>query len=51
MSAFEVVVELADRRLHGDSGANRPLGVVLVRDRGAEDGHHRVADVLVDGPP
>ncbi len=28
---------------------HRPFGVVLVRDRGAPDGHHGVADELLDG--
>ena len=32
-----------ERRAHG------ALGIVLVRDRRAEDGHHRVADELLDG--
>src|SRR4029077_15715318 len=32
-----------------EPGMDRSLGVVLVRDRRAEHGHHRVADVLVDG--
>ena len=38
--------------LHGidevEARADRPLGVVLVRDRGAPQGHHRVADELLD---
>ena len=37
--------ELADR----ERGANRTLGVVLVRGRRAEERHHRVADELLDG--
>ena len=32
-----------------EGGANGPLGVVLVGDRRAPDGHHRVADELLDG--
>ena len=35
---------VADR----ERGAHRALGVVLVRDRRAEHGHHRVADELLD---
>ena len=35
---------VADRERRPD----RPLGVVLVRDRRAEDRHHRVADELLD---
>src|SRR5207248_5445706 len=31
-------------------GANRALRVVLVRGRCTEDGHHRVADELLDRP-
>ena len=31
------------------AGADCAFGVVLVRDRGAEDRHHRVADELLDG--
>ena len=45
----QVLVDLAHRRLHAEPGAHRALGVVLVRDRRAEDRHHVVADVLVDG--
>ncbi|HET9669827.1 MAG TPA: hypothetical protein VFQ93_09485 [Casimicrobiaceae bacterium] len=33
---------------HVECGAQRPLGVVLVRDRRAEEPHDRVADELVD---
>ena len=49
MATLQVLVEAGDRRVHGDGGADGALGVVLVCHRGAEDGHHRVADVLVDG--
>ena len=35
---------VADR----ERGAHRPLGIVLVRDRRAEERHHRVADELLD---
>ena len=43
----QTLVELAHRRLHADRRAHRALGVVLVRDRRAEDRHHVVAHVLV----
>ena len=33
---------------HGERGPHRALRVVLMRDRRAEDGHHRVADELLD---
>ena len=36
-------VDQLERRAHG------ALGIVLVRDRRAPDGHHRVADELLDG--
>ena len=49
--AADLGIDLAHRRLHRKTGPDRPLRVVLVRDRGAEDGHHVVADVLVDVPP
>ena len=45
----KAVVHLGHRRLHAEPGADRALGVVLVRDRRAEERHHVVADVLVDG--
>ena len=32
-----------------ERGAHRSLGVVLAGDRGAPDGHHRIADELLDG--
>ena len=35
---------------HPQACAHCPLGIVLARDRGAEDGHDRVADVLFDHP-
>jgi hypothetical protein len=43
------LVQLADRIANRQRGANGSLGVVLVGDRGAEDGHHRVADELLHG--
>jgi hypothetical protein len=39
--------ELADRQGCPD----RTLGVVLMGDRGAEQGHDGIADELLDGPP
>ena len=39
---------LADRVADRERRPHRALGVVLVRDRRAEDGHHRVADELLD---
>ena len=44
----EARVDLRHRVLHAEPGAHGALGVVLVRDRRAEDRHHVVADVLVD---
>ena len=49
-AAALVVEHPADRPLHGQRGPDRPLGVVLVRDRGAEDRHDPVAGELVDVP-
>ncbi len=40
--------QLAHLVLHADGRAHRPLGVVLVGGRGAEDGHDPVAGQLVD---
>jgi hypothetical protein len=42
-----LLVQLLDRVEDAKPGAHRALGVVLVRDRGAEDGHDRVADELL----
>ena len=39
---------LADRVADRDGRSHGALRVVLVRDGGAEDGHHRVADELLD---
>ena len=39
-----------DRLLHAQRGAHRPLGVVLVGHRRAEQGDDGVADDLVDPP-
>jgi hypothetical protein len=43
------LTELSDRVEDAQRRPHRALGVVLVRDRCAEDGHHRVADELLDG--
>ena len=40
--------ERADGVDQVERGANRPFGVVLPGDRRAPDGHHRVADELLD---
>ena len=45
----QLLVEPREARLHLGRGPNGPEGVVLVRRRDAEDGHHRVADELLDG--
>ena len=50
VASLEVVVESLEGGLHGDGGADGAIGVVLVGDGRAEDGHDGVADVLVDGP-
>jgi class 3 adenylate cyclase len=47
VAAGDVAHRLADR----ERGAHRPLGVVLVRQRGAEERHHGVADELLDRAP
>ena len=39
---------LDERIAHGERRAHRTFGVVLVRGRGAEHGHHRIADELLD---
>ena len=50
VDAGDLLVDLVHGALHGDAGAHRALGVVLVSDGRAEDGHYVVADELVDGP-
>ena len=45
----QVVVEPGDRVAGGEGGGRGPPRVVLVHDGDAEDGHHRVADELLDG--
>ena len=43
---------LLDREVaDGERGANGALGIVLVRDGGAEERHHGVADELLDRAP
>ena len=49
LAPIELVVELGQRSLHLDRGAHRAERVVLVEAGQAEDGHDRVADVLLDG--
>ena len=44
------VVLLARPVPDGEGGADRPQRVVVVRDRGPEERHHRVADELLHGP-
>ena len=48
LTAVRIWQLLADRVADRERRAHRALGVVLVRDRRAEDGHHRVADELLD---
>ena len=48
LEARRRVVQLLDRAADREGSANRPLRVVLVRDRRAEDGHDRVSDELLD---
>ncbi len=50
VDAGDPLVDLVHRALHREAGADGALGVVLVGDRRAEDGHDVVADELVDGP-
>ena len=47
-SAGSSAVQLLDCLQDAQAGADGALRVVLVRDRGAEDGHDRVADELLD---
>ena len=42
--------EIVDRAEDRERGAHRPLGVVLVRLRNPERGHHRVPRELLDDP-
>ena len=48
MRTCELVALLAAPIADRERGADGPLGIVLVRDRRAEDRHHRVADELLD---
>ena len=43
-------IELVDPLEHGARSGHGALGVVRARERRAEHGQHRVADVLLDGP-
>ena len=45
-----LVVELCERALDGQRGANRALGIVLLRPRIAEQRHQPVAELLGDMP-
>ena len=44
-------VQVGHRLQDAEAGPDGSLGVVLVGDGRAEDGHHRVADELLHGPP
>ena len=44
-----LLVQLVDRLEDSQARPRGPFRIVLVCDRGAEDGHHRVADELLDG--
>jgi hypothetical protein len=46
--ALELLVERVEFLAHLSGGANCAQRVVLVQDRDAEDGHHRVSDELLD---
>ena len=48
VDALQVVVERLERRLHPRGRADRAKRVVLVEPRQPEDGHHCVADELLD---
>ncbi len=51
-SSLELFVdEPIERLVHLQGGTDRPVGIVLVRDRRAEEGQDGVAEDLVDGPP
>ena len=49
VGAFELLVQLCEAVAELRRGAHRAQRVVLVHGRDAEDGHHRVADELLDG--
>ena len=46
----EAAVQLGQDRLHLEGGTDRPFCVVLVGPRDPEDGKHRVAHELLEGP-
>ena len=48
--AFELEVERLQRLPHAGGGPDRAQRVVLVQPGDPEDGHHRIADELLDGP-
>ena len=47
--ALQFLVQPGEALPHLGCGPDRTQGVVLVQDRNAEHGHHRVADELLDG--
>ncbi len=47
MAFAQLLDPLEDRQ----TGVDRPLGVFRPSERRAEDGHHGVADVLLDDAP
>ena len=47
----QLAVDRRDPVDDGEGGGDRTVWIVPVGDWRAEDGHHRVADVLLDGPP
>ena len=49
--SLQLLAELGQGRTHLDGRAAGTQGIVLVHDRYAEDGHHRVADELLHRAP
>ena len=49
--ALDLEAQVCDCLAQFDGGAKRSHSVVLVQDGDSEDGHDRVADELLDGPP
>jgi len=50
-SLFDLFVQLSEAGAHFEGGADRPDRIVLVHTRQTEDGHDRIADVLLDDAP
>ena len=48
--ATKLRVQVGEHGAHLRGGSHRPQGVVVVDRRDAEDGHHGVADELLDRP-